>query len=103
MIRSLVILTMAAITLLGPNCAWAQLDDVYEKPPFNYSTAKPHDAVSELEAAPAASASRWTGGGKAILQQLLKELHVPVESQVLVFSKTSFQRQVINPKRPRAL
>ena len=102
MIRSSVILTMAAIALLGPSTAWAQLDDVYEKPPFNYSTTKPHDAVSELEAR-SASASPWTGGGKAILQRLLKELHVPVESQVLVFSKTSFQRQVINPKRPRAL
>jgi hypothetical protein len=34
---------------------------------------------------------------------LLNELHIPVESQVLVFSKTSFQREAINPGRPRAI
>src|SRR5437660_1571198 len=100
--RTSVIVTMVAIALLNPNRVWAQVDEAYEKPPFNYSTAKPHDAVAELEAR-STSTSRWTGGGKVILQRLLKELRIPVESQVLVFSKTSFQRQVINPRRPRAI
>jgi hypothetical protein len=93
---------MIAIALLGPGRVWAQLDEPYEKPPLNYSTTKPHDAMAELEAQ-SGSALPWTGGGKVILQRLLKELHIPVESQVLVFSKTSFQRQVINPRRPRAI
>src|SRR5579859_5177666 len=100
--RTSVLLTMVVIVLLTPNRVWAQLEEPYEKPPFNYSSAKPHDAMAELETRSGASLP-WTGGGKVILQRLLKELHVPVESQVLVFSKTSFQRQVINPKRPRAL
>src|SRR5262249_27414426 len=34
---------------------------------------------------------------------ILKELNVPPSSQVLVFSKTSFQRERITPKTPRAL
>jgi hypothetical protein len=34
---------------------------------------------------------------------LLKELNVPVSSQVLVFSKTSLQRERICPKTPRAI
>ena len=37
------------------------------------------------------------------LPALSKELNVPQSSQVLVFSKTSFQRERITPKTPRAL
>jgi hypothetical protein len=37
------------------------------------------------------------------LRSVLKALRVPVESQVLVFSKTSFQAAAISPERPRAL
>ena len=37
------------------------------------------------------------------LSGLLKALEVPIESQVLVFSKTSFQAALISPRRPRAL
>lgn len=37
------------------------------------------------------------------LLSLLKELNVPVSSQMLVFSKTSFQRERISPATPRAL
>jgi hypothetical protein len=37
------------------------------------------------------------------LTNVLKELQVPVESQVLVFSKTSFQASRIAPRMPRAL
>ena len=96
------LVTMVAVALLVPNRVHAQLDELYEKPPLSYSSAKPHDAVAELEAR-SGSVLSWTGGGKVILQRLLKELHIPVESQVLVFSKTSFQRQVINPRRPRAI
>ncbi len=102
MTRTSVRATMAMVALLHPNSVRAQIDAAYEKPPFNYSTAKTHDGVAELET-PSASASPWTGGGKVVLQRLLKELHISIDSQVLVFSKTSFQRQVINPKRPRAI
>ncbi len=37
------------------------------------------------------------------LPSLLEHLGVEVDSQVLVFSKTSFQQALINPKNPRAL
>jgi hypothetical protein len=37
------------------------------------------------------------------LVSLLKQLNVPVSSQALVFSKTSFQRDLISPQTPRAL
>jgi hypothetical protein len=37
------------------------------------------------------------------LQALLKALNIPVSSQTLVFSKTSFQQEYISPSNPRAL
>jgi hypothetical protein len=37
------------------------------------------------------------------LSSVLKELRIPVDSQVLVFSKTSFQAPRIAPRMPRAL
>ena len=37
------------------------------------------------------------------LPALLRALNIPVSSQMLVFSKTSFQRERISPKNPRAI
>jgi len=42
-------------------------------------------------------------GGFGYLLDLLKALDVPVESQTLVFSRTSLQEQLISPKNPRAV
>jgi hypothetical protein len=41
--------------------------------------------------------------GAGYLPSLLEQLGIGVDSQVLVFSKTSFQHALINPKNPRAL
>ncbi len=41
--------------------------------------------------------------GQGYLPSLLDLLGISVDSQVLVFSKTSFQHALINPKTPRAL
>ena len=42
-------------------------------------------------------------GPSGYLQSVLEALRVPVESQMLVFSKTSFQAPKIGPKNPRAI
>jgi hypothetical protein len=41
--------------------------------------------------------------GVGYLPSLLEHLDVNIDSQTLVFSKTSFQQAIINPKNPRAL
>lgn len=41
--------------------------------------------------------------GQGYLLSVLRALYIPVESQVLVFSKTSFQQSLIAPATPRAL
>jgi hypothetical protein len=44
-----------------------------------------------------------TSSPKSFLKQVLRELNVPVASQVLVFSKTSLQNALIGPLTPRAI
>jgi hypothetical protein len=41
--------------------------------------------------------------GIGYLPSLLEHLNINIDSQTLVFSKTSFQQAIINPKNPRAL
>src|SRR5215831_4326135 len=74
-------------------------------PGQNSSKAALHDPVSEL-------AKRIEGGdikldyaadGWGYLPSLLKQLDLNVDSQILVFSKTSFQLKKISPQTPRAL
>lgn len=71
----------------------------YDSPPINYSRSKPNDAVARL----AGRSTLSFAGSQGYLRSLLKELEIPVSSQSLVFSKTSFQRQWINPRSPRAI
>ena len=40
---------------------------------------------------------------RGFLPSILRELHIPLSSQMLVFSKTSLQHKYINPQTPRAI
>lgn len=44
-----------------------------------------------------------TSDDKTFLTSLLQALDIPVSSQLLVFSATSLQSEIINPRNPRAL
>lgn len=75
-----------------------------ERPPINYSEAVPQNAVSRLqEGLVAGTAKLEYAGEHGYLRSLLRALDVPESSQVLVFSKTSLQRERISPKTPRAI
>jgi hypothetical protein len=76
----------------------------YDEEPIRYSRTTADDPVARLV--------RRLSAGEVTLQwnerhgwlpSLLKELAIPLSSQVLVFSKTSLQREFISPDRPRAL
>ena len=62
------------------------------------------DAISRLGSRLASGAAKleWTEG-RGYLPSLLNLLGINVDSQVLVFSKTSFQHTLIDPKHPRAV
>jgi hypothetical protein len=73
-------------------------------PAISYERAPVTDAVSRLNAQlRTGEVTLESSGPSGYLTSLLKTLHVPIESQVLVFSKTSFQAPRINPKNPRAI
>ena len=75
----------------------------FSEEPINYR-AEVNDPVAQLQ--------RRLDRGEAVLEwepqngylkSLLQHLRVPVSSQTLVFSKTSFQYKKISPETPRAL
>lgn len=91
-------------TLLGlvvPSPSRGQGNPDYELPPIEYSASTPTNRITRLT--PKLNASRPDVTESRFLRWLLSETDVPVESQVLVFSKTSLQRDLITPRQPRTL
>jgi hypothetical protein len=75
-----------------------------EHPAIGYSDAMPSDRVAQLQARLRAGESRLGFNEQfGFLPSTLEALEVPVSSQMLVFSKTSFQSAHISPETPRAL
>jgi hypothetical protein len=101
--KSLVRVTCLLISLVVSPDLDAQQVELYELAPINYSTASPKDAVARLQARIASGEVKMGEGGRQIAEMLLRELKIPVESQLLVYSKTSLQRERISPSHPRAL
>ena len=76
----------------------------FDYPAIEYFKGPRTDAVTELQKKLDAGTVQlsWKPGSGYLLS-LLKELNVPVESQLAVFSQTSFQASLIAPSNPRAL
>src|SRR5262245_12201787 len=93
-------LALLAVVLGGAPATAADLD----RPPIRYDASTPDNVVSRLQKRlDAGKASLAYDGDFGYLPALLRELNVPKSSQMFVFSKTSFQRQRIGPKTPRAV
>ena len=71
----------------------------------NPAKATLHDPVSELAKRVESGDIKldYASNGWGYLPSLLKQLDLKVDSQILVFSKTSFQLTKISPKTPRAI
>lgn len=95
--------SLAFFALAAKTPALAQSRDEFEKPPINYSASKPADVISRLEMQMLAGEFALAGSDKERVAALLRKLGIAVESQLLVFSNTSFQRGQIRPEHPRAL
>ncbi len=75
-----------------------------DRDPINYSSAEASNTVERLQQRLDEGQTELTyEDGRGYLRSLLRELNVPQSSQMLVFSKTSLQRQRINPRTPRAI
>lgn len=94
------LVTLAA--LLASPAVWAENE--YENPPINYSASTPHDMAMALEKAQEqGKVSIDRTDDWAVLHGVLKQFHIPQESQVMVFSKTSKQNDRISPATPRVV
>lgn len=101
----------AGALLLALGAAWpaAQVRPPFpgtidEHPAIQYETRPTTDAVARLDARLAAGETRLARDARmGFLPSVLSALEVPVESQLLVFSKTGLQRAHTGPTSPRAL
>lgn len=101
---SLRLLLVVGLTGLLTPGTQAQQAEPFEEPPINYSATQTNDRATAINAAFQSRADEIRSmPAKKRLKWLLDELGVPVESQMLVFSKTSMQRDLINPETPRVL
>lgn len=95
---------LLAIALSGFLSSALTAEDEFDQEPILYGSSEPSDAIAKLE-------KRMADGRVNLeytdehghLVALLQSLDIPISSQVLVFSKTSFQPERISPKTPRAL
>jgi hypothetical protein len=94
---------VGVLVLFAAACL-CRADGIASQAPIHYDTARVDDPIARLQ--------KQIDSGKAglahddkhgYLESVLKALGVPVSSQMLVFSKTSFQRDLIAPWKPRAL
>lgn len=104
--RGAVWLITCSLAILGTTLSStplvAQLD--FERDPINYHEAESSDPVALLQ-------QRIEAGDVTLdydeemgyLPTVLEHLGISPETQMLVFSKTSFQLRKINPRRPRAV
>lgn len=99
--RTSISLMLAIVAALATQTLPAQ---DFEQEPIRYSQAEPSNCVSRLiDQLKSCDAKLEFDEQFGYLRSLLTALDVPTTSQVLVFSKTSFQRHRIGPRTPRAL
>jgi len=109
-VRPTAIVVASAAVLLG--AAWAladRLEDTFyvplDHPAIRYDQEPDADPVARFEKRLRSGEAKleYTAGPGGYLAAVLKEFNIPIDSQVLVFSKTSIQAEHINPRTPRAI
>ena len=104
----LALTTVAALVAMGATTLIGQRRDVFlesrDHPAIRYSDAARTDVVTALDRAVQAGDTELSfEPTTGYLLAVLDALDIPVESQVTVFSETSFQARWVNPENPRAI
>src|SRR5581483_9908225 len=104
-----ILLFCAAAALAAGAIIFAdRLEDTFyiplDDPAINYA-APASDPVAQLEKHLESGKAKlaYAPGGLGYLPAVLQALHIPIDSQVLVFSRTSIQTSHITPQTPRAI
>ena len=93
---------MASVVLVSAQKIHPSL--IRNHPAISYATRPVSDPIAQLNARLLrGDVSFEKTGPSGYLTSVLSALNVPIDSQVLVFSKTSFQAPRINPSNPRAI
>jgi len=94
------------VLLITSAAAQAEVKVLFKEAPHSYLEREPRDRFATLmkkvEKGDAA-VEIDTSSDRAFLISFLKALDVPISSQLLVFSATSLQSEIINPRNARAL
>ncbi|MGD1068985.1 MAG: hypothetical protein ABSB15_02510 [Bryobacteraceae bacterium] len=98
----------ALVCLLAPALATPQSPPLFvprlDDPAILYESGETQDLASDLQKRLDSGQAHLEFGDKwGYLESVLRELHIPVSSQTLVFSKTSLQVDRISPEHPRAI
>ena len=98
----------AVFMLVTVAVAFGDLQGVFvpdlDHPAIQYTTRPLKDRVSELNRRIRSGGVQLKfDGGQGYLRSVLGALSVPIESQMIVFSKTSVQMLRIDPRNPRSL
>lgn len=96
--------TVAVLTVVAQSATGLAQSEDFEREPILYRTAPAENVVTALQQRldRGEVQLKWNDE-HGYLPALLEALQVPKSSQVLVFSKTSLQRERIGPKTPRAI
>ena len=106
-LRPICILCVLAVALLGRTASGQRapaLASARNHPAIQYDTRTPTDRIAALAKRLAAGEAKLPfNADNGYLAATLEALAVPIESQVVVFSETSVQADLITSKNPRAV
>ena len=98
----LLTLSLLGAAVMAAEPAYRVMD--FRAPPHNYNEHQPKDRFAGLlKQIEKGEFQPDTSSDQALLRSLLQGLKVPVSSQILLFSASSLQSEIINPRNPRAL
>lgn len=96
--------TLPAQPMPAINVMEARKTIEYLKKPIDYGSEKTNDPIALLQKRIDKGEVKLTYDEEhGYLRSVLQALDIPMESQVLVFSKTAFNKQLVGPRTPRAL
>ena len=102
--KTLLFVAVAAFAWLVPQGSAKRQEPFHDSQVVGYRSAGSNDAVARLQRRINSGELKLEHSDKnGYLESVLKALNVPVSSQGLVFSKTSFQLHRISPSNPRSI
>jgi hypothetical protein len=101
-LRLPLVVTLAVLGVLAES-AWLLAQD-FDRSPIRYSESTPANAISRLQERLDSGQTKLTHDpAHGYLVSVLKALEIDIDSQTLVFSKSSVQARYISQKTPRAI